>query len=257
MRWRTLEEHKKLILKTCVLAGKIMMENGSEVYRVEDTMNRIATNAGAVDCVSYVTATGLFIGFKEDSYCQLEEVHERAINLEKVVAVNRLSRQFAEGELSLAELYDQLLIAKSQTPSFRLSTQTFSAGIVSCTLMYIFGGSWTDFTATFVIGALGFLTAYLVKKWLQISFLDMFAAAVLIGVLSVFCSKLGLAKNVDNLIIGAVMPLVPGVAITNSFRDIMAGDLISGTARGIEAIFTAAAIGMGIAFVLSLSGGAF
>ena len=55
-----------------------------------------------------------------------------------------------------------------------------------------------------------------------------------------FVSSSGLSScrtNVDNLIIGAVMPLVPGVAITNSFRDILAGHLISGTARGTEAIF--------------------
>ena len=39
-----------------------MMENGSEVYRVEDTMNWIAANAGEVDCVSYVTATGALYG---------------------------------------------------------------------------------------------------------------------------------------------------------------------------------------------------
>lgn len=66
---------------------------------------------------------------------------------------------------------------------------------------------------------------------------------------------LHVAQNVDNLIIGAVMPLVPGVAITNSFRDILAGHLISGTARGTEAIFTAAAIGVGIATVFTLFGG--
>jgi len=53
----------------------------------------------------------------------------------------------------------------------------------------------------------------------------------------------------------AVMPLVPGVAITNSFRDILAGHLISGMARGTEAIFTAAAIGVGIATIFTLVGG--
>lgn len=246
---------KEMILKTCALAGKIMMENGSEVYRVEDTMIRIAKNAGEMDCVSYVTATGIFMGFRNGPYCQLEEVHERAINLEKVVAVNQLSRKFAQGELTLEELYRDLKQAQKYTPSFHFWTQVVAAGIVSCTLMYAFGGSWRDFPATFIIGCLGLMTAIGIKKWLQMSFLDMFAAAVVIGVSAVFCVELGIAGNVDNLIIGAVMPLVPGVAITNSFRDIMAGDLISGSARGIEAVFTAAAIGIGIAFVLTIFGG--
>lgn len=33
------------LLETCLMAGKIMMESGAEMYRVEDTMNRIATIA--------------------------------------------------------------------------------------------------------------------------------------------------------------------------------------------------------------------
>ena len=61
-----------------------------------------------------------------------------------------------------------------------------------------------------------------------------------------------LAVNIDNIIIGAVMPLVPGVAITNSFRDILAGHLISGTARGTEAIFIAGSVGLGIALIFKL-----
>ncbi len=62
----------------------------------------------------------------------------------------------------------------------------------------------------------------------------MFCASLLIGTLSLLAVSLHVAQNVDNLIIGAVMPLVPGVAITNSFRDILAGHLISGTARELK-----------------------
>ena len=133
--------------------------------------------------------------------------------------------------------------------------QVLSAGIVSSTLMIIFGGIWFDFIPTFLIGSIGFLIAIWVKKSIDIRFLDMFCAALVIGSLSILFVHLQLASNVDNLIIGAVMPLVPGVAITNSFRDILAGHLISGMARGTEAIFTAAAIGVGIATIFTLVGG--
>ena len=33
--------NEKLLMKTALLAGKILMENGAEVYRTEDTMERI------------------------------------------------------------------------------------------------------------------------------------------------------------------------------------------------------------------------
>ena len=91
-----MQETNELLLETCLLAGKIMMENGSEVYRVEDTMNRIAANAGEANSISYVTATGIFMGLRSSHYAQVENVHDRVINLEKIVAVNRLSRSFAE-----------------------------------------------------------------------------------------------------------------------------------------------------------------
>lgn len=246
---------EELVLSTCLMAGKIMMENGSEVYRVEDTMNRIAENAGISNTVSYVTATGLFMSIRNSSFSQLEEVHERSINLEKIVAVNHLSREFAAKKITLNELNARLKRVNCDTPSFSLLWQVLAAGFVSCTLMYIFGGTWQDFIPTFFIGCLGFIAGIYVKKWLQMRFLDMFVAAFVIGALAISCVKLGLASNVDHIIIGAVMTLVPGVAITNSFRDILSGDLLSGIARGIEALFIAAAIGVGIATTLLLFGG--
>ncbi|KAF1300017.1 MULTISPECIES: threonine/serine exporter family protein [Enterococcus] len=248
-------EKQDLILETCLLAGRIMMENGSEVYRVEDTMNRIAANAGEPNSISYVTATGLFMGLRKSHYAQVEDVHDRTINLEKIVAVNQLSRKFAAQEISLEELHQALSLVNTTTPFFPFYLQILSAGLVSCLLMYIFGGDWADFFATFFVGMIGFVTSYYVKKWSQLRFFDMYAAAFLIGLLAIVCVRIGVAQNVDNIIIGAVMPLVPGVAITNSFRDILAGDLISGTARGIEALFTAAAIAVGIATIFSIFGG--
>lgn len=71
---------------------------------------------------------------------------------------------------------------------------------------------------------------------------------------------LGLIADADTAIIGVIMLLVPGVAITNAIRDLMAGDLVSGIARGADAFLAAAAIsaGTGIAFgAWRLFGGSF
>ena len=48
-----------VMLKTTLLAGAILLENGAEIKRVEDTMQRIATNAGYPDAqaVSYTHLT--------------------------------------------------------------------------------------------------------------------------------------------------------------------------------------------------------
>lgn len=248
----TKKKQLQLILDTCLMAGKIMTESGSEVYRVEDTMNRIAENAGQKESVSYVTATGLFMGFRSSNYTQLENVTERSINLEKVARVNNLSRKFADKEITIEELNLRLTNINHEAPTYSVPLQIFAAGLVSCTLMYIFGGSWQDFAATFFIGMIGYSVSFFTQAWLSIKFLDDFLAAFIIGFLAYLAVKFHLANNIDNIIIGAVMPLVPGVAITNSFRDILAGNLLSGTARATEAIFVAGSIGIGIAIVFKL-----
>ncbi|GCF95749.1 membrane protein [Enterococcus florum] len=246
------QSYGQLVLSTCLMAGKIMMEAGSEVYRVEDTMKRIAQNAGLADVQIYVTATGMIVGSPSEENSQVIQITQQSINLEKVAAVNHASRAFANGELSLYDLYQRLKKIDLATPDFSQLWKILAAGIVSSTLMIIYRGDWADFTATFVIGMLGFSVHSLFGKRLGLKFLNDFLASLLVGCLAILSVKLSFAQDVNNIIVGSIMPLVPGLAITNSFRDIMAGHLLSGVARATEAIFIAGSIGGGIIVAFNL-----
>ena len=59
--------------------------------------------------------------------------------------------------------------------------------------------------------------------------------------------------NMDTVIISGIMPLVPGVAITNAIRDTLRGDYISGGARALEAFVTAAAVAIGVGVGIGLT----
>lgn len=61
-----------------------------------------------------------------------------------------------------------------------------------------------------------------------------------------------LGINLDKIIIGSVMIMTPGVAITNAIRDTIAGDLLSGVARGVEAFLIAIFIAAGAGIALSI-----
>lgn len=76
-------------------------------------------------------------------------------------------------------------------------------------------------------------------------------ASFFIGLLALLFTTLGFGDDVNIIIIGSVMSLVPGMAITNSFRDLMAGHLLAGVAVLAKAFLTAGAIGIGIAMVLT------
>ena len=64
-------------------------------------------------------------------------------------------------------------------------------------------------------------------------------------------TTIGVGHNINIIIIASVMTLVPGKAITNGIRDLMASHLLSGVSVLADALLTASAIGIGIATVLS------
>jgi len=49
------------------------------------------------------------------------------------------------------------------------------------------------------------------------------------------------------------MALVPGIAMTNAMRDIMAGDMVAGISKAAEALLIGAAIALGTALALGLT----
>lgn len=246
------ERDLDLLLNTCLLAGKIMTESNAEMYRVEDTMSRIASASGNYRLVSYVTQTGLFIGFDRTSTIRMEQITNRTINLERVVKVNNLSRKYVANELTLEELYSALQEVEKDRRMFPVWLQIISAAIISGTIMILFGGELKDLPITLSIGGVGYIVYLCSLRFFRIKFLAEFLSSLMIGIAAILSMRLGIGLNQDLIIIGCVMPLVPGVQITNAIRDLLAGHYVSGVSRGAEAMMTAAMIGFAIAFIFQI-----
>lgn len=246
------ERDLDLLLNTCLLAGKIMTESNAEMYRVEDTMSRIASASRNYRLVSYVTQTGLFIGFDRTSTIRMEQITNRTINLERVVKVNNLSRKYVANELTLEELYSALQEVEKDRRMFPVWLQIISAAIISGTIMILFGGELKDLPITLSIGGVGYIVYLCSLRFFRIKFLAEFLSSLIIGIAAILSVRLGIGLNQDLIIIGCVMPLVPGVQITNAIRDLLAGHYVSGVSRGAEAMMTAAMIGFAIAFIFQI-----
>ena len=72
---------------------------------------------------------------------------------------------------------------------------------------------------------------------------------------AIICKNMGFITSIDYIIIGNIMTLIPGVGLTNSLRDLFAGDSISGILRLIEAILLALAIACGYIISVFMFGG--
>jgi uncharacterized membrane protein YjjP (DUF1212 family) len=242
------------IMEVCLLAGKIMLISGAETYRVEDTMMRIAASYGVKNSHSYVTPTGIIFSIESDepTKTKLIRIMERTTDLDKVTNVNAISRKISNGDLNVDEAYDLLKEIDEANSTYSLFLQVIAAAIASGCFLIMFQGQWSDFIPAVLAGGLGFIAVIYFHRLVPIKFFAEFLAAFIIGLLAYLFVRTGFGAEMDKVIIGSVMPLVPGLLITNAVRDLMAGHLISGLSKGAEAFLTAFAIGSGIAVVFSL-----
>ncbi|WP_373453637.1 threonine/serine exporter family protein [Paucisalibacillus globulus] len=228
-----------------------MLESSAETYRVEDTMNRIARAFGVENPQSYATPTGIYFSIDQAEPANMMRIMKRTTDLNKIAEVNSVSRRIAAGELDMKEAYHALKQLETLKVLYSNKLMVFIAALASGCFTIMFGGIWADFLPSVVAGGIGFIGFLWFDKLVEIRFISEFVASFIIGLLAVFFIHTGLGVELDKIIIGAVMPLVPGLHITNAVRDLLAGHLVAGLSKGVEALLTASAIGAGIAVVLA------
>ncbi|WP_062352842.1 threonine/serine exporter family protein [Bacillus kwashiorkori] len=242
------------ISELCLLAGKIMLESGAETYRVEDTMIRIANAYGVHSAESYVTPTGIVFSLEGEypTKTKVIRILKRGTDLNKIAIVNSTSRDISTGKYSVREAYNKLKAIEKANLMYSVWLQVLAAALASACFVIMFRGSWDDFVPAIFAGGFGFFMFLYIDRIVQVKFFSEFSASLIIGLLASIFVHYGFGKEVDKIIIGSVMPLVPGLLITNAIRDLMAGHLVSGLAKGAEAVLTAFAIGSGIAVILAM-----
>ncbi len=78
-------------------------------------------------------------------------------------------------------------------------------------------------------------------------------AGIIIATFAILCTRLANFGNYNYIIVGGIMPQLPGLAMTNAIRDAMRGDLLSGITRGTDAILVAYSLAAGTGVIIYLS----
>ena len=256
------------VLDVAAKAGHILLENGAEISRVEDIMSRISSHFGVDSGNFYVLSNGIFTtghtnkitksGGQASTYANVEFIPLKAIQLSKVVAVNRLSYDIANGKTSLAEARERLEQI-STAPAKPAWEQILGSAFGAAGFCAVFGGGWIDCAVDLVVGGL----LYIFVLWVSGRYLSKIVGgvcnALVATLLCVIAWRMGSGISLANVIIGAIMPLIPGVPFVNGVRDLANSDYIAGFTRLTDAMlgFFCIAVGVSLGFIIdgSLHGG--
>jgi uncharacterized membrane protein YjjP (DUF1212 family) len=245
------DHHVTLTIDACLLAGKIMLQSGAETYRVEDTMTRMAAACG-IPAQSFVMPTGIIFSTDDAKWSKLNRISDRSTDLHKVIQVNQISRQLSHGLITIEEAYRQLCQVHEANAHYPILLRVLLSALTSGCFLLMFGGAWSDVLPACIAGGAGYALVSLVHQWVILKFFAELTASFAVGVLASLLAMAGLVHSFNLVVVSAVMPLVPGILITNAVRDLMTGHLVSGISKGVEASLTAFAIGTGIAVAIQL-----
>ena len=235
--------------------GFRLMESGAEIYRVEESIRRLIQAYGVETGEVFAIPNCIIVSLTSPQghpLTQIRRMPAHGTDIEQLERYNDLCRRLCREAPPIDQAMELLAAIARTRRSYSLPVQLL-AYFLGCGMFSLFyGGTIADGVCGGVCG---------VVIGLSLAFMDRFGTnlffkTVVGGALSALAALLlvqaGLGANTDRIIIGALMALVPGIAITNAMRDIMAGDMVAGISKGAEALLIGAAIALGTALSLGL-----
>ena len=213
--------NEQLLIKNIAEIGKLLLKNGAEIYRVEESLERMCQSYGFQDIGVFALPTyfTMSVTFQDGTSTSLtKRTLQNRTNLDAVCALNDLVRKICNETPTNDFIEQQIQAINSLHPIMPLVF-----------LMYFF--IWINE----ILGINSLMRTTLTSMFLTI--------------LAILFYHFHLIYNLDATIIGCLMILTPGIAITNSLRDIIDGNYVSGQARLVEAFFIATAIALGVGLI--------
>ncbi len=247
-------EYKIKVLNLAIYAGEIMMKSGAEIYRVEDTIMRICKACGIKNVGVFMVPTGMFISLhsgndEDDTSTYIKRVKSSMTDMTKISRVNEFSRHFTTSDMTIDEAMGRLRIIDNKK-RYPTPLKLLGAAMIAAFFCVMFDGNWTDAIVAAVAGVASYSFSLFISKYEINYFIHGLLSTAVASLVAMLASTSIVGASYQPIIVGALMIFVPGAAITNSIRDFLAGDMLSGLARLTESVITAASLAVGAGIII-------
>lgn len=228
--------------------GSMLMVAGANTERIKVTINRISGAFGS-DSQLMITNHALMITLTYNNriktFTSVRWVPNMHLNFNLISDISTMSWKIVEEKWSVERINSEmkLLHKKPLYPRFLVIFLVSLAGSSFCRLM---GGEIVEMLLCFV-GT--FLGLYVRQESMKLKFnfyLCVFFAAFTSSFTVGLYSFLNPGIEVIHAFSTSVLFLIPGVPMINSFSDLIDGNILNGTTRGVNVLVIAFAIALGL-----------
>lgn len=236
------------ILSLVCKTARLLLENGSEVNRIEKMTQKIcAFYSYKGQCFASLTCVVITLENElGEVFSLVERIEHRNSNLHKISQIDRLVYEIENYDfLSFQKELEKIEEEENYHEIQLILAHMIGAGF----FVFLFQGTYREVVVSALTGlCLGLLAKYSKKINLESLFLHLLQGFVC-SALPCFFYHISWISNIDIPIISALMIMVPGVAFINTIRDVFSGDLVTAQSRLLEVVLIGMtlAIGSGIA----------
>ena len=243
------------LLNLGVELGRRLMLSGAEIYRVEESVQRLLQAYGQKAQV-FAIPSCLIVSIETPEghpITKMQRIGAHGTDIFLLEQCNDLCRTLCREPIPVEEALQEL--KRLDATHRQLPEWVVLLGYLAAAAFFalFFGGGLGDAVSAGIAGCVAGLCVMNGRSYFGSNiFFRTFVSTTAGAFTALGLVRLGLGENLWAVTIGTLMVLVPGMALTNAMREIMAGDLISGMSRTAEALLVAAAIALGTALPLML-----
>ena len=249
-------DYSELLAMVSEMGFRLML-SGAEIYRVEESVSRLLQAYGAERGEVFAIPNCIIVSLTSPEgrpLTQIRRMPAHGTDIYILEKYNGLCRRLCRETPPFEQALDSMRRIERTHKVYSLPVQLL-AHFLGCGMFSLFyGGTWRDGICGGLCGVVIGLCSALMARFGANLFFKTIAGGAASALAAALLTAIGLGEHRDLIIIGALMALVPGIAITNAMRDIMAGDMVAGISKGAEALLIGAAIALGTALALGLAG---
>ncbi len=246
------------ILDVVLLGGKLLIENGAETWRVEDTIRRLGIGLGADEMETYPTPTGIIASALAagEHRTRVVRVPHLGVDLSRVGAVLDLARRADKGDLTCNTARAELERIAKMPRAYPMLLTVLCAAIAGACYGELQGGALPEFILGLVAAAVTIVMRNGLNTFFGRPVLLTVALSAFFGVtVALLGDQAAMCQEPELPVIAAVITLLPGVVMINSIADLINGNYTSGLSRAAQAMLTLGAVATGTMLSIAIFGG--
>jgi uncharacterized membrane protein YjjP (DUF1212 family) len=249
-------EELRDVIDLALWAGQMLLQNGADAERVEETVQSIGTELGAEGVDALVSPNALIVTTSSgvEFRTKVRRITSMGVNMTAVEQVSHLTHRVAEGKLDRFAVRAELTRISDMPHEFSRWQIVIMVGLACAAFSRLFGGDLPVTAVTFVASAVATYVRQLLTSRHFNALLIVIATAFVAGLIASAVTIFHLSDQSNVALAASVLLLVPGVHLINSIQDIIRGHMVIGLVRGFTGVVISLCIALGLLLAMQLAG---